>query len=52
VDIPDEVKNFMIDSYAREAGVRSAKKNIRRIMEKLAFRFVQDPSIEKITVDK
>jgi ATP-dependent Lon protease len=32
--------------------VRSLKKNIRRIMEKLAFKFVQDPSIEKITVDK
>ena len=31
----------MIESYAREAGVRSLKKHINRICEKIAFKVVE-----------
>jgi len=44
--LPSSAKDFLIQNYAREAGVRGLKKFTKRIMEKIAFRLVssEDPS--------
>lgn len=41
-DIEDEVKDYMIDKYSREPGMRSLKKNIRKICEKVLLVFPFD----------
>ena len=42
IRISSEVRNHIIESYAREAGVRSLKNFINRICEKIAFKVVDD----------
>lgn len=40
VEISAQMRDFIIENYAREAGVRSLKRHITRICEKIAFQFV------------
>jgi ATP-dependent Lon protease len=51
--ITDQVKDHIVQNYCREAGVRSLKKTINRIAEKVAYQMVEhggsNPS--EITVD-
>lgn len=42
VEIPDETLEFIIDRYAREAGVRSLEKRINRICEKVCLKIVEE----------
>lgn len=42
VAIPDETLDYLIERYAREAGVRSLEKKINRICEKICLRIVED----------
>ena len=41
IEFPAKLRDFVIESYAREAGVRSLKKHINRICEKIAFKVVE-----------
>ena len=54
IRISSEVRNFIIENYAREAGVRSLKKFINRICEKVAFNIVSSttPTTTLIDVEK
>ena len=38
--ITDEVKDYIIQNYSREPGMRSLKKFINRIAEKIAYEIV------------
>jgi len=40
-DIPHSTRDFIIQNYAREAGVRSLKKFMNKISEKIAFKIVE-----------
>ena len=42
IRISSEVRNYIIENYAREAGVRSLKNYIERICEKLAYQVVTE----------
>lgn len=43
----------VIASYAREAGVRSLEKLIRKVLRKLSLKLAEDPAIEvPVTIDK
>ena len=50
-ELKDEIVEHLIEAYSRESGVRSLKKNINKILEKIAFRIVENkhPN-EKIVV--
>ena len=37
LNISPSMRDFIIENYAREAGVRSLKRHINRICEKIAF---------------
>ena len=37
LEITTSMRDFIIENYAREAGVRSLKRHINRICEKIAF---------------
>ena len=50
VRISREVRNFIIENYAREAGVRSLKNYITRICEKVAFKVVDSPMPDSSTL--
>lgn len=54
IRISSEVRNYIIEAYAREAGVRSLKNFIDRICEKIAFRVVDnaDPGSQRVDVEK
>ena len=41
IEFPAKLRDFVIESYAREPGVRSLKKHINRICEKIAFKVVE-----------
>ena len=50
--ITDEVKDFIIQNYCREAGVRSLKKYINKIAEKIAYQMVENTEgVKEIVVD-
>lgn len=51
-EIPPTVRDFIIQNYAREAGVRSLKRFINRICEKVAFKLVENPNVSKIEVSE
>ena len=40
--ITEEVKDYIIQNYCREAGVRSLKKYINKIAEKIAYQMVEN----------
>ncbi|MGD9019504.1 MAG: endopeptidase La [Desulfuromonadales bacterium] len=40
----------IIDGYAREAGVRTLEKQIRKIMRRAAMHFAEDDTLEKLTI--
>ena len=42
LSIPEEVKNFIIENYCREPGVRSLKKFAGKICEKIAFKIANE----------
>jgi ATP-dependent Lon protease len=44
------MRDFIIENYAREAGVRSLKRHILRICEKIAFEFVSNPNPQNLKV--
>ena len=50
IRISREVRNFIIENYAREAGVRSLKNYITRICEKVAFKVVDSPLPDSSTL--
>ena len=52
INLSAGLRDFLIENYAREAGVRSLKKFINRICEKIAFKVVENPEIvdECITI--
>jgi Lon-like ATP-dependent protease len=50
VEIPSDVRDFIIENYAREAGVRSLKRHINRICEKIAFQLVSSPNANNMKV--
>jgi len=54
IRISSEVRNYIIQNYAREAGVRSLKNYINKICEKIAYKVVSSPtpSSSLIDVDK
>ena len=41
IKISSDVRNYIIENYAREAGVRSLKNFMNRICEKIAFKVVE-----------
>lgn len=47
----EEVKDHIIINYAREPGVRSLKKYINRICERIAFRIVENNNSEEVVVN-
>ena len=49
--IPDQTVNHLIEDYCREPGVRSLEKYTRKILEKVAYQHVRNPSDQKINVD-
>lgn len=49
--ITEEVKNYIIKNYSREPGMRSLKKFVNRVAEKIAYRVVEKENKEEITVD-
>lgn len=49
-DIPPSIRDFIIVNYAREAGVRSLKRYINKICEKIAFKLVEDPDCQKVVI--
>mmetsp|Transcript_22818 Transcript_22818/g.17268 ORF Transcript_22818/g.17268 Transcript_22818/m.17268 type:complete len:269 (+) Transcript_22818:1392-2198(+) len=49
--ITDKVKDHLIINYAREPGVRSLKKFINKITEKIAFKIVEQEGYDKVCVD-
>lgn len=51
IRVSSEVRNFIIQNYAREAGVRSLKQYINKICEKIAFRVVSSPTPASTLID-
>ena len=50
--ITDEVKDYIIQNYCREAGVRSLKKYINKIAEKIAYQMVENKDeVKEVVVD-
>jgi ATP-dependent Lon protease len=49
-ELPESIRNFIIENYCREPGVRSLKKYINRICEKIAFKVVEGSNQETIEV--
>ena len=52
IEIDDEVMRDIIGYYTREAGVRTLERTIGKICRKVAKKYVEDPSIEKVVVTK
>ena len=50
-EITDQVKDYIIKNYCREPGVRSLKKYINKIAERLAFSIVETDNTQEIKVD-
>lgn len=49
-EITDAAKDKILVDYCREAGVRSLKKTINKITEKIAYKIVSEPEGTKISV--
>ncbi|MPM30588.1 Lon protease 1 [bioreactor metagenome] len=52
IKMDDETIRDIINSYTREAGVRSLERTIGKICRKVAKKYVEDPSLEEIVVTK
>ncbi|PLX84065.1 MAG: endopeptidase La [Desulfuromonas sp.] len=52
VSIQKTALKQIIDGYAREAGVRTLEKQIRRIMRRSAMAFAEDENLVKISIGK
>ena len=52
-ELPPHVRDHILHNYAREPGVRSVKKFVNRIMEKVAYKITEHDQIpqDKIIVD-
>jgi ATP-dependent Lon protease len=48
--IPEVTQDYIIDNYCREPGVRSLKKYIGKICERIAFRIVESNNNDDIEV--
>ena len=51
-EIPESTLNYLIEFYCREPGVRSLKKYINKVCEKIAFKVVENENATKIEVTK
>jgi ATP-dependent Lon protease len=49
-EIPQKTKDYIIEYYCREPGVRSLKKYIQKICEKIAFKIVETSNSQRIVV--
>mmetsp|Transcript_19194 Transcript_19194/g.29400 ORF Transcript_19194/g.29400 Transcript_19194/m.29400 type:complete len:336 (+) Transcript_19194:1752-2759(+) len=49
-EIPESTRDYLIENYCREPGVRSLKKYIQKICEKIAYKVVQSDNTEKVVV--
>lgn len=49
--IPEQTRDYIIDNYCREPGVRSLKKYINKICEKIAFNVVQNDNSQTVVVN-
>jgi ATP-dependent Lon protease len=47
----ETVKDYIIQNYCREPGVRSLKKFTNRITEKIAYEMVENNPVEEIVID-
>jgi ATP-dependent Lon protease len=52
IKMEDEAIKDIINSYTREAGVRSLERTIGKICRKVAKKYVETPSLEEIVVTK
>jgi len=50
LSIPEETRNFVIENYCREPGVRSLKKFAQKICEKITFKIANENPSEPIIV--
>lgn len=51
IRVPSQVRNYIIENYAREPGVRSLKKYINKICEKIAFKIVDQEGTLSSLID-
>jgi ATP-dependent Lon protease len=49
-EFPDAMKHYVIEHYCREPGVRSLKKYINKICEKIAYKVVEGSNQETIVI--
>lgn len=52
ISMDDEVIRDIINHYTREAGVRNLERTLGKIARKVAKKYVEDPSIEKMVITK
>ena len=50
--VPEDTQDYVIDNYCREPGVRSLKKYITKICEKIAYKVVENDNEQLIEVTK
>lgn len=47
-EIPPAIRDYVIENYCREPGVRSLKKYMQKICEKMAYRIVEEDNASDI----
>ncbi|MCC0696295.1 endopeptidase La [Clostridioides sp. ES-S-0048-02] len=52
VKMDDETLRSIINHYTREAGVRTLERTIGKVCRKIAKKYVEDPTLEEIVVNK
>ncbi|MCC0782547.1 endopeptidase La [Clostridioides sp. ES-S-0108-01] len=52
IKIDDETLRSIINHYTREAGVRTLERTIGKICRKVAKKYVEDPTLEEVVVNK
>ncbi|HDF3914791.1 TPA: endopeptidase La [Clostridioides difficile] len=52
IKIDDETLRSIINHYTREAGVRTLEKTIGKICRKVAKKYVEDPTLEEVVINK
>lgn len=52
IKMDDETLRSIINHYTREAGVRTLERTIGKICRKVAKKYVEDPTIEEVVVNK
>ncbi|KPI47329.1 DNA-binding protein [Clostridioides difficile] len=52
IKMDDETLRSIINHYTREAGVRTLERTIGKICRKIAKKYVEDPTLEEVVVNK